>query len=42
MKVDKSNALIGKVKEEMKNLAKPLGSKVEDVQDTIDAYQVFN
>ncbi|CAH1403532.1 unnamed protein product [Nezara viridula] len=39
MKVDKSNALIGKVKEEMKNLSKPLGCKIEDVQETIDAYQ---
>lgn len=39
-KVDKSNVLIKKVQDLMKGLAKPLGSKVEDAEAAIEAYQV--
>ncbi|XP_024081429.1 nesprin-1 [Cimex lectularius] len=38
-KVNKSNVLMANVQDRMKDLSKPVGSKVEDVQGIIDEYQ---
>lgn len=39
-KADQSLALITRIQAEMKELQKPIGSKVEDVQGLLDSYQV--